>query len=126
MTLLESVNNEVMKLESNEKGLVSDGFHTFDELYDTRLALTVALFNEWTKQKKNNVHKSMNHNDGQPCFGPNSGWFIVSAQTPLGLISFHYETKDWHLFKCEEVENALFEYDGHTTADVIRNLKELY
>ena len=87
MTLLESVNNEVMKLESNEKGLVSDGFHTFDELYDTRLALTVALFNEWTKQKKNNVHKSMNHNDGQPCFGPNSGWFIVSAQTPLGLIS---------------------------------------
>jgi hypothetical protein len=33
---------------------------------------------------------------------------------PTGLISNHYEAKDWDLFKIPEVDKALYEYDGQT------------
>lgn len=117
------------------KGEISDGYHTFNELYEFRKVYNAALFNEWgkinipnpdktpTDSKKFNVHKSWKHNDGELCFG--GGWFIVSAQLPTGQISNHYETKDWDLFKIPEVEKALFEFDGHTSQDVINRLKAL-
>ena len=102
--------------------MISDGYHTFKELYDIRLAYNVALFNEWSALGKNEVHKSMRHYDGELCFG--GGWFIVTAKLPLGQISNHYEMKYWDLFHVEESEKAKFEFDGHTTLDVIDRLLE--
>jgi len=81
------------------------------------------LFNEWASQGKYNVHKSTKHFSGEECFG--GGWFIVVAILPKGQISNHYEIKDWELFKCQETEKALFEYDGYTGQDVLKRLKEL-
>ena len=101
----------------------SDGYHTFKELYEFRKAYNVALFNEWGATGKCHTHKSWRHNDGELCFG--GGWFIVVAVLPKGQISNHYEAKDWDLFTVPEVEKALFEFDGHTGADVIERL-ELY
>jgi hypothetical protein len=102
-------------------GNTSDGYHTFNELYDFRKAYNAALFNEWAAGGKCSVHKSWRHHDGEPCFG--GGWFIVVAVLPDGQISNHYETKDWDLFVLPEAERALFEFDGHTGADVIHRLK---
>ncbi len=34
--------------------------------------------------------------------------------------------KDWNLFKVPEVEKAIYEYDGHTSNDVLKRLTELY
>jgi hypothetical protein len=98
----------------------SDGYHTFKELYEFRKAYNVALFNEWGATGKSHTHKSWRHNDGELCFG--GGWFIVVAVLPQGQISNHYEAKDWDLFTVPEVEKALFEFDGHTGADVIERL----
>ena len=72
---------------------------------------------------KYNVHKSWRHSDGELCFG--GGWFIVSAMLPTGLISNHYQAEDWDLFKVPEVEKALYEFDGHTSQDVLHRLKNL-
>ena len=117
---------------------ISDGYHTFDELYDFRKMYNAALFNEWANQSfkigsrgglndktavKYGVHKSWKHNDGELCFG--GGWFIVSAMLPTGLISNHYKAEDWDLFKVPEVEKALYEFDGHTPQDVLIRLKNL-
>jgi|SRR6478609_9558949 len=114
---------------------ISDGWHTFDQLYEIRKAYNVALFNEWgnnedwsanhglEKKPKYNVHKSKKHFDGEDCFG--GGWFIVVAVLPTGQISNHYKLEDWDLFKVPETEKALFEFDGHTTEDVINRLKSL-
>jgi hypothetical protein len=102
-------------------GDTSDGYHTFNELYEFRKAYNVALFNEWAAANKCSVHKSWRHHDGEKCFG--GGWFIVVAITPNGQISNHYEAKDWDLFKVPEVEKAVFEFDGHTGSDVINRLK---
>jgi len=102
-------------------GDTSDGYHTFNELYEFRKAYNVALFNEWAAANKCSVHKSWRHHDGEKCFG--GGWFIVVAITHNGQISNHYEAKDWDLFKVPEVEKAVFEFDGHTGLDVINRLK---
>ena len=102
---------------------VSDGYHTFKELYEFRKMYNAVLFNEWYEQGKYSVHKSKRHYDGEECFG--GGWFIVVAVLPDGQISNHYEIKDWALFKCKETEKALFEFDGHTDKDVLKRLKSL-
>lgn len=122
---------------------LSDGYHTYDELYEFRKMYNAVLFNEWAKQLisisaigggvrgvipvtpvvKYNVHKSWKHYNGELCFG--GGWFIVSAMLPTGLISNHYKAEDWDLFKVPEVEKALYEFDGHTSQDVLHRLKNL-
>jgi hypothetical protein len=112
--------NEFEVERNKVTGSTSDGYHTFDELYEFRKAYNAALFNEWASQGKYKVHKSERHFDGEPCFG--GGWFIVVAVLPAGQISNHYEMKDWDLFKVVETEKALFEFDGHTGEDVIKRL----
>ncbi|HEY6018646.1 MAG TPA: hypothetical protein VIY48_01790 [Candidatus Paceibacterota bacterium] len=94
-------------------GDISDGHHTFTELYMYRRIYNAALFNEWAKQGLYDVHKSFYHHDGEPCFG--GGWFIVVAQLPTGQISNHYKTKHWDEFRIPEREMAAI-YDGHTPA----------
>ena len=108
---------------------ISDGYHTFEELYNFRKVYNAILFNEWGNPAFDifgaayKVHKSWKHYDGEPCFG--GGWFIVSAMLPTGLISNHYKAEDWDLFKVPEVEKALYEFDGHTGEDVLTRLKAL-
>ena len=127
---INSINSLIQNLGEN-KQLVSDGFHTFSELYQIRLAYNAALFNEWALKNQDTgwdenpyiVHKSWRHYDGELCFG--GGWFIVSAQLPTGQISNHYEAIHWDKFRIPETEKALFEFDGHTTQDVIERLIKL-
>ena len=110
---------------SDVRGNYSDGYHTFNELYEFRKTYNAALFNEWAKFDipQYNVHKSIRHHDGEYCFG--GGWFIVVAILPTGQISNHYELKDWDLFKVPAKDRALFEFDGHTSADVVARLNAL-
>lgn len=103
--------------------MVSDGYHTYKELYEFRKMYNAVLFNEWAKQNKYNVHKSLKHYDGDLCFG--GYWFIVVAILPTGQISNHYAVDDWELFKVPETETALFAFDGHTSTDVLQRLKDL-
>jgi hypothetical protein len=100
-------------------GETSDGYHTFNELYEFRKLFNAALFNEWAKQSKFNTYKSKRHFDGEECFG--GGWFIVGAELPTGCITNHYELKDWDLFQIPEASEAL-PWDGHTPQDVAKRL----
>lgn len=113
----------VNQLPSEERGNISDGYHTFNELYEFRKIYNAVLFNEWAKQQKYSVHKSWRHHDGELCFG--GGWFIVVANLPTGQISNHYQAKDWDLFKCTECERPINPFDGHTSQDVIERLLAL-
>lgn len=117
-----STNNLVFPKEF-DIGKVSDGYHSFNELYEFRKAYNAALFNEWALQDKYSVHKSKKHNDGTLCFG--GGWFIVVAVLEHGQISNHYELKDWDLFDIPEADKAMFEFDGHTGEDVINRLLQI-
>ena len=98
-----------------KSGEASDGYHTFNELYDFRREYNAALVNSGVWK----AHKSYRHHSGELCFG--GGWFIVMIETPSGQISNHYENKYWNEFHCEEKDFA-DEWDGHTEKDVIARL----
>lgn len=104
--------------QKQDMGEVSDGYHTFNELYYYRMLYNAAFFNLLPKEW---VHKSKRHNTGEECFG--GGWFIVMANLPTGQISNHYELKDWDLFKVPEKEFA-DEWDGHTPQEAANRLYE--
>lgn len=94
---------------------VSDGFHTFRQLYYQRMMLFAAI----VRQNKGRAWKSLRHEDGELCFG--GGWFIVGIDTPEGCYTYHYETEYFDTFDCEVLERGKH-WDGHTEKDVTRLL----
>lgn len=94
---------------------LSDGFHTFRQLYYQRMMLFAAI----VRQNKDKAWKSLRHEDGELCFG--GGWFIVGIDTPEGSYTYHYEDNYYSLFDCEELERGKH-WDGHTEKDVTRLL----
>ena len=108
--------------EKKDMGEVSDGYHTFNELYEYRILYNASMFNELAKQGLYDVHKSKRHSDGEIPFG-NSNLFIVMAELPTGQISNHYEMKDWDLFQIPEKEKAN-KWDGHTPKDVVERIRK--
>lgn len=104
MKLLERIKNLFRKEEE-----ISDGYHTFDELYHYRALYNAAFFN--SINGKYNVHKSIRHSDGELCFG--GSWFIVMADLPTGQISNHYKMEYWDLFRIPEFPKAR-KWDGHS------------
>jgi hypothetical protein len=94
---------------------VSDGFHTFRQLYYQRMMLFATI----VKQNKDKAWKSLRHEDGELCFG--GGWFIVGIDTPEGSYTYHYEDNYFSLFDCKKLERGKH-WDGHTEMDVTRLL----
>lgn len=117
-TLLE---NDSVIQETTDIENLSDGFHTFNELYDFRLLYNACFFNTIANKAECHVHKSKRHHDGELCF--DGKFFIVTAYLNGKQISNHYEIKHWDLFKCEEQEVADV-WDGHTPNDVKLRMQE--
>lgn len=103
-------------------GNTSDGFHTFDELYQFRMLYNAAWFNAMADDISDwKVYKSKLHSDGTEPFG--GGWFVVGAELPTGQITNHYEMPHWDLFMVPEVAKAPI-WDGHTAQMVAERLEE--
>lgn len=101
---------------------VSDGYHTFSELYHYRMLYNAALFNELQAHHIGlDIHKSWRHSDGELCFGKDN-YFVVVAQLPTGQISNHYKGEYWDLFQIPERDRAAV-YDGHTPKDAAERLE---
>lgn len=119
------------KVDGFRENDISDGYHSFNELYEFRKLYNAALFNEWAYEEFEDqhgvvgydVHKSLCHYDGELCFG--GGWFIVVAVLPGGQISNHYKVEDWDLFQIPEYSKAKYPFDGHTAQDVADRLKAI-
>jgi len=105
-------------------GSTSDGYHTFDELYEFRMLYHAAFVNALPTYQGRSLTpttvKSWKHSDGEPCF--DGGWFIVVTTLPTGQISNHYEANNWNLFDVSEVDLPPA-YDGHDASDVLNRLQ---
>ncbi len=100
-----------------DMGEVSDGYHTFNQLYHQRAVLFATIVN----LNKDKAWKSFKHSDGKYCFDRNGEWFIVGVDTPQGSYTYHYDKKYWDMFDCKELQCGK-EWDGHTEEDVTRLL----
>lgn len=92
-------------------GSTSDGYHTFDELYEHRMV----LFSVVSNQNKDLAWKSLLHNDGTMF----DDYFIAGIKTPEGQYTYHYHIDAWDKFDVKELERAP-EWDGHKPEDVTR------
>lgn len=117
---------EDVDLKSDEvdyPGCVSDGYHTFDELYRYRMLYNAAFLNEYASHQDvvaasdgnmsivvRDAGKSRLHHDGTRPFG--GGWFVVWFRLPDGkVVSNHYRDRYWDLFRIDEFPTAP-EWDG--------------
>lgn len=103
------------KRYNDSVGTLSDGYHTFDELYHHRALLFASLCLTGFKEK---AWKSLLHNDpkNNPMY---PGMFIVGVETPFGQATYHYDIDPyWSIFKVRELDHAP-EYDGHTPKEAI-------
>ena len=107
----------LQKEPCGDTGEISDGYHTFNQLYHQRAILFATIVN----QNADIAWKSFKHSDGRYCFDSNGEWFIVGIDTPEGSYTYHYSKEYWNYFKCKELECGK-EWDGHTEEDVTRLL----
>lgn len=97
-----------------ETGKLSDGYHTFDELYFHRMI----LFSTICSTYRDKAWKSKLHDDGTMF----DNYFIVGIDTPEGAYSYHYHMEYWGHFKdIKELEKAP-KWDGHKPEDITRLL----
>lgn len=98
-------------------GEVSDGYHTFDELYGHRCTLFLALMKahpalSWISTK---------HHDGSEL----DGWFIAGIKAPTGDVTYHLPARMWSL-ACATgaaiLETGMW-WDGHTPAQVVERIQ---
>jgi hypothetical protein len=121
--MIEQQINDSIKTSGVDTNKISDGYHTFGELYEHRIALFLALAWEIDNQFSGPVWKSKRHSDGSIW----DGWFIMGIGIEKGKqISYHLPDKYWHdaTSWVEELDRAP-EFDGHTSADVIDRLDRL-
>ena len=123
---LDLMSKNIVHIINQEYGKVSDGDHTFDELYHHRCILTAALFNlinDVDKLKISvEVWKSKKHDDGSMF----DGYFIVGLRKLNGKsATYHYPLMYWDLFKIEELDRAP-KWDGHTPQDAIDLISDTF
>ena len=116
---LQEIQNEMLRLQELgvSLGKLSDGYHSFNELYHHRAVLFALLCN----QNQNIAWKSLLHSD--PNDKMYDGMFIVGINTPEGQVTYHYDIDPyWQMFHVQELARAP-KWDGHTATDAVNRLK---
>lgn len=98
---------------------ISDGHHTFRELYKQRMILFSVICSAY----KDLAWKSKKHFDEEndPMF---NGCFIVGINTPLGVATYHFKMEYFDMFDVLELDHAP-KYDDYSTDDVMERLLSL-
>lgn len=127
--VIQTLRNAMGRLKDPRVGQISDGYHTFDELYEHRIELfmtlcrfcRVAHYKDGTEFVGRQVWKSKLHADGTMF----DGWFVAGIGVRPGeQITYHLPMSYWDRLDVPYRDRAP-EWDGHTPADVLTRLKLL-
>lgn len=103
-------------------GDVSDGFHSFNELYDHRIELFIQLCKKIDEKQHGRVFRTRVHSNGAVW----PGWFMLGIDREAGKqISYHLPDSRWDEVDFAFDEEIAPEWDGHTPADVLIRLKQI-
>jgi hypothetical protein len=113
---------EKITIEVEDYSKVSDGYHTIQELYDHRIALYIALC-KFYEAGYGQIWRAKKHHDG----GSYDGWFLLGINTKPGKqITYHIPMEYWKDTEfADTYDQSPFEWDGHTSADVLERIKSL-
>lgn len=114
LRVIEDINEKIDKLDTKEKSLISDGSHTFGELYEHRYALFIALCN--TLAKEDRLYDTVKYGDNRPVYYRAwkakkhedgtmwDGWFIAGIGTEPGkTLTYHLPLSEWDYLNIPEV-----------------------
>lgn len=99
-------------------GQVSDGYHTFDELYEHRCTLFLALMQS---NPATSWYSKRHHDESEW-----EGWFIAGMRLLTGDITYHLPISMWDMAAqtgALMLDNGV-KWDGHTAADVVKRVQE--
>ena len=99
-----------MSGENKITGETSDGYHTFNELYDHRCLLWI----NYCLTNPQGTYLVHDHFDG---------WFLLGKETIVGQISYHCPNK--YIDLVMSIDQRHPEFDGHTSADILERLRTL-
>lgn len=100
---------------------ITDGRHTFGELYAHRRALTAVL--AASAGSMDDAWRSRAHHpDDDPMF---EGCFIVGIELPTGTITYHYKIEFWDDFAAVPVLEHAPKWDGAGPDETVTRLLEL-
>jgi len=110
-----------------------DGYHTFDELYEHRITLYIALCKviqrpRYSGDARNHygderiVWRAKKHYDSSMY----DGWFILGVNRKKGKqITYHLPIEKWEETEFAETLDKAPKFDGHTSNDVLERLNNL-
>jgi hypothetical protein len=118
----------LIKAKCPSPGEVSDGYHTFNELYDHRIQLYIKLaeshhtLQQCVINDLEPVWRSKAHSDGSVW----AGWFLLGIGKEAGKqITYHLPISKWEECSFAETLEQAPAFDGHSSADVLARLKAL-
>lgn len=115
--------DEINKLikEGCDTNLISDGYHSFGELYDHRIVLWIAL----CRRLHGDVQMTWRthaHSDGSYW----GGWFLLGVPQWGGdQITYHLPVKHWDACAFAQTLDKAPDFDGHTSKDVLKRIESL-
>jgi len=118
------MNKPTIEIKTDEVK-VSDGYHTFDELYEHRITLYIALCRSH-HGRSFDCWRSRKHHDGSEF----EGWFVLGIGVSKGeQITYHLPLDRWEETNFIEEHNTFdkspCEFDGHSASDVLQRLSQL-
>lgn len=112
---------EVQEILTDNIGSISDGYHTFDDLYEHRVTLYIALCS--LLDSSYYVWRSKEHSDGSSY----EGYFTLGIDNVKGKqITYHVPMKYWKDTDFAETLDKSPEFDGHSSQDVIERIRSLF
>ncbi|GAB3324468.1 hypothetical protein GCM10027299_21750 [Larkinella ripae] len=108
---------------------ISDGYHTFGELYEHRITLWIALcqlqhnrFMHTNAPSVRSAWRTRLHSDGSGF----EGWFVLGIGKTSGeQMTYHLPDSKWGLCDFAETLERAPDWDGHTSADVLERIAKL-
>ncbi len=109
---------------------ISDGFHTFEELYAHRIELFITLCKSLMtiqdltppNPSRPKIWKSKNHSDGTS----HEGWFIMGIGITQGRqITYHLPMSKWEQTSFVLELDKAPEWDGHNSHEALQRLKTI-
>ena len=94
---------------------VSDGCHTFKELYQQRSLLLIALMKSYPRMS----WRSFRDDQGNW----NEKTFLAGMKLPTGDVSFHLGEEFWYMLQGIETRKKSPPFDGHTASDALDRIE---
>lgn len=103
-----------IEIDCVDPNKISDGYHTFEELYAHRIILFICLM----CCNKSISWRAKKHSDG----GCLVDWFVAGMDLDCGQISYHIPDRFWDQLNDIKTLERAPNWDGHTSDDVLKRL----